>query len=205
MTRLANGLHSGETAAIEHRRYNMHGHRWLLAWWFGVATGWAIVAFAPWQSHVHATGSDDGLPRGAVVAFNLDACPAGWSAADGTSGQPDLRGRFPIGAGSLPDDPGVTITRGAFGGSHQVRVLGLDNQFQCCNADQGLGGVGIEWSHEGGNYYEGANDDNHWSQGKTNGTAAAPTRGEARINTDGQPWLNHLPPFWGVLYCVKTS
>ena len=35
-----------------------------------------------------------GAPSGAVMAFNLAACPVGWSAADGTNGTPDLRGQF---------------------------------------------------------------------------------------------------------------
>lgn len=34
------------------------------------------------------------VPPGAVMAFNLSACPTGWSAADGSSGRPNLRGQF---------------------------------------------------------------------------------------------------------------
>ncbi len=33
-------------------------------------------------------------PEGAVVAFDLSECPAGWVLADGTNGTHDLRGRF---------------------------------------------------------------------------------------------------------------
>ncbi len=33
-------------------------------------------------------------PSGAILAFNLSACPSGWIAADGTNGTPDLRGVF---------------------------------------------------------------------------------------------------------------
>jgi hypothetical protein len=34
------------------------------------------------------------IPSGAVVAFYLTACPAGWNAANGSAGTPDLRGTF---------------------------------------------------------------------------------------------------------------
>lgn len=40
------------------------------------------------------TSAGGSAPSGAVMAFNLSACPSGWSAADGTSGTPDLRGVF---------------------------------------------------------------------------------------------------------------
>jgi len=36
----------------------------------------------------------DTIPSGAVMAFNLANCPIGWSEANGTSGNPDLRGEF---------------------------------------------------------------------------------------------------------------
>ena len=34
------------------------------------------------------------LPSEAVMAFNLSTCPTGWSPADGTNWNPDLRGTF---------------------------------------------------------------------------------------------------------------
>ncbi len=43
------------------------------------------------QIDVNAAAS---VPSGAVMAFNLAACPAGWRAADGTLGTPDLRDMF---------------------------------------------------------------------------------------------------------------
>ena len=39
------------------------------------------------------------VPSGAIMAFNLATCPAGWSAADGTNSTPDLRGVFVRGIG----------------------------------------------------------------------------------------------------------
>lgn len=43
-------------------------------------------------------------PEGAVVAFNLGACPEGWAPADGTNGTPNLQGMFVRGR----DVPGTT-------------------------------------------------------------------------------------------------
>jgi len=34
------------------------------------------------------------VPSGAIMAFKTSTCPSGWSAADGTNGNPDLRGEF---------------------------------------------------------------------------------------------------------------
>ena len=51
-------------------------------------TGESLTA-AKWNELVnHAT------PSGAIMAFNLASCPTGWSAADGTGGNPDLRWEF---------------------------------------------------------------------------------------------------------------
>lgn len=41
----------------------------------------------------------DVAPTGAVMAFNLASCPAGWSAMDGNAGRPDARGRTIVGSG----------------------------------------------------------------------------------------------------------
>ncbi len=37
---------------------------------------------------------EQAVPQNTVAAFNLTICPPTWSAADGTSGKPDLRGMF---------------------------------------------------------------------------------------------------------------
>lgn len=50
------------------------------------------------------------FPAGAVVAFKLAACPAGWIAADGTASTADMRGNFVRGldtSGAV--DPGRTL------------------------------------------------------------------------------------------------
>ena len=46
------------------------------------------------KTYVDNQLASNGMPAGAVTAFNLSSCPSGWLAADGDSGRPDLRGMF---------------------------------------------------------------------------------------------------------------
>jgi len=87
-------------------------------------------------------------PQGAVMAFYLTSCPAGWVAADGTSGTPDLRGRFvrgrdDAGTGAGGNDPdGVrglgAVQTDAFQGHRHMHDL-LD-AFLYFTTDFGSGG-----------------------------------------------------------------
>jgi hypothetical protein len=127
-------------------------------------------------------GTDATIPVGAVMAFARAECPAGWSPADGQAGRPDLRGRFPLGAGPLPQG-GVPVAVGDTGGSHRFRLGGRANEFACCNSDQGMSGVMFEWIGETGIVRinpVGDNNEDRWSN-------------EAQ----------HLPPYAGLLYCIK--
>jgi hypothetical protein len=58
------------------------------------------------------------VPSGAVMAFNLGACPSGWIASDGTSGTRDTRGLFVRGL-----DTGGTYDPGRVLGSYQNQQL----------------------------------------------------------------------------------
>ncbi len=78
---------------------------------FLVGVGFVVAYNANWATdgslagenaliHGHSPDEIEGgvgggsTPSGAVMAFNLNACPTGWKLADGTSGTPDLRGVF---------------------------------------------------------------------------------------------------------------
>ena len=88
-------------------------------------------------------------PQGAVMAFYLTSCPAGWVAADGTGGTPDLRGRFvrgrdDAGTGAGGNDPdGVrglgAVQADAFQGHRHTHEL-LDS-FLYFSSDIALGGT----------------------------------------------------------------
>jgi hypothetical protein len=124
-----------------------------------------------------------GVPSGAVMAFAAASCPSGWVAADGGGGRPDLRGRFPIGVGAVPNSGGASVTLNQTGGSARNGVSVSSNQFPCCSGDQGIHGAQIHWEGEGSVARNGENDGGGW-------TATA--------------WMTHLPPYAAVLWCVKS-
>lgn len=127
-------------------------------------------------------GTDASVPTGAVMPFALAACPAGWAAADGQAGRPDLRGRFPLGVGPLPQG-GVPPALNTMGGSHRFRIGGRGNQFACCTGDQGMQGVMLEWIGE-------------------TGVVRADPAGDNGADTFSNE-TQHLPPYTALLYCIK--
>ena len=129
------------------------------------------------EGNVTINGGQDlgGLvPTGAVMPFNLAACPEGWVAADGQNNTVDLRGRFAIGAGNLPQ--GGSVALGAAGGSHRYRIGGSASNVEniCCGNNKFIS-FSFEWQGEG-------------SQSTGNGWTG---------------YKDHLPPYRGVLYCQK--
>ena len=61
------------------------------------------IAHGRWTNTPYNTSTlsiGGGIPAGAIVPFNSPSCPVGWSLADGTSGNPDLRGIFVRGSGT---------------------------------------------------------------------------------------------------------
>lgn len=61
------------------------------------------------------------VPPGAVMAFNLSTCPTGWSAADGSSGRPNLRGQFI--RGWNPTATGLDANRVFWSSQNATRVF----------------------------------------------------------------------------------
>jgi hypothetical protein len=69
------------------------------------------LAFGSIQNQITNFSGGGAVPSNATVPFYSSLCPAGWHAADGTGGYPDLRGRFiqggaagTIGAGPVADN-----------------------------------------------------------------------------------------------------
>ncbi len=116
------------------------------------------------------------VPSGVIMPFSAASCPTAWSPADGNANRPNLLGRFPIGVGNLPQGGSVTLRQ--TGGSHMWRLYGAGpgrGCRTCYNYD--LSNTGWGW------------------QGETDVTVG-----------NGTSWTgysNHLPPYTGVLWCVK--
>jgi len=118
------------------------------------------------------------MPTGAIVPFALSSCPKGWLAADGTNGTPDLRGRFPIGAGPLPQGGSVGVNDG--GGSHMWRIGAYNQCLSHSCSTWPTTGVGFEFQGEAQKTVTGGQNGYAWTA-----------------------FTNHLPPYRALLYCVK--
>ena len=128
---------------------------------------------------ISGPGVNSVLPSGATMAFNLAACPTGWRPADGTNETPDLRGRFPIGVGPLPQGGEVSLAAG--GGSHRWRLGVQSGGSLRIGNDSGY--ARLEWQDEGGEHFP--LPETSWSMHYS-------------------PYVNHLPPYRALLYCVKN-
>ncbi|MFN3201918.1 MAG: hypothetical protein ACE366_26165 [Bradymonadia bacterium] len=133
----------------------------------------------------------EGVPSGAIMPFALASCPAGWIAADGANGTPDLRGRMPLGVGALggtalPDSVGL----GQVGGGSEFRMFVQNNLVAIGDNDQAIQGAGLRWFQADGQQesVSFANNGNGQDSGDTEGANA-----------------RHLPPYVGLLYCVKAD
>lgn len=85
----------------------------------GTMTGFITLHAAP-TADLHAATKkyvDDRLPAGAIILWSgsVASIPAGWVLCNGSSGTPDLRDRFVVGAGS-------SYAVGASGGASSVSL-----------------------------------------------------------------------------------
>jgi len=132
------------------------------------------------ETTVVGFSSGDIIPSGAVMAFNLTICPIGWSPADGTSGNPDLRGEFIRGL-----DDGRGIDSG--------RVLASWQNFQSTPYDE----IKIN-----------SNSYGSFIGGPLNGITAAPSVDTAsytidRVEKNYRDEFETRPRNIALLYCVK--
>lgn len=132
---------------------------------------------------------------GAIVMWTGDIAnvPAGWKVCDGTNGTPDLRNRFPVGAGS---SYAVTRTGGTADAilvahSHSVSAVGdHSHTFPVLQAQWGA----ATSNTTGGNY----------AQVGTVTTSGAGAHSHS-ISTEGSSGVNaNLPPYYAVHFLQKV-
>lgn len=99
-----------------------------------------------------------GMPPGAVMPFYLTTCPAGWVAADGTNGTPDLRGAFARGLNGDQNGRDETRTVGSFQAGSEILTRGTSDGGQTTVRNYDLEPVPA-----GGRRIKGPNDGStHW-------------------------------------------
>jgi hypothetical protein len=118
------------------------------------------------------------VPRGAVLAFNLDACPFGWSEFK------EGGGRFIVGAGDHPNAPIQVYKLGATGGQEKVGLT-LEEMPKHSHSYSYLG------SRPGGCGLEGCG----WEQALVNAETSEKGAGKPHDN---------LPPYVALTYCVRN-
>ncbi|MCA6364142.1 MAG: phage tail protein [Bacteroidetes bacterium] len=124
------------------------------------------------------------LPVGSIVMFygDIDHLPIGWEYCDGTSGTPDLRDLFIVGAGR-------TYNLGASGGQNTV-TLTTDQIPAHSHKYQQFNLVNIDWKSGG-------------DLSPMNGTGSN-LPGITESTGGGMPHENR-PPFYALFYIMKVS
>lgn len=140
----------------------------------------------------------DVAPTGAVMAFNLSSCPAGWSAMDGSGGRPDARGRTVIGSGT---GSGLTNRTLASVGGSETHVLTLAQMPAHTHAAtlRTFSDVGVSGS-PAGNYLASAMAGLFDT---THDTSLAPDSVDVAVQGSGTPHPN-MQPYVAMLYCQKN-
>lgn len=134
------------------------------------------------------------VPLGSIIMWSgaIDQIPIGWHICDGTSGTPDLRGMFVIGAGGKYD---VAAT----GGEETVKLTA--NQLA---AHQHQQTVMFDGSRKGAGMGEG----NVWS-GNCNVTFASQANGHGSslytLNAGAGSPHNNMPPYYALAYIMKIA
>lgn len=137
------------------------------------------------------------FPTGGIIMWSgsIATIPAGWVLCNGTSGTPDLRNRFVVGAGS-------TYAVAATGGSADAIVVSHTHSV----TDPTHSHWGWNGSVRTNTNTAGGSNDNSTSGGGAVGfeTLYASSTGIS-INTTGSSGTNaNLPPYYALAYIMKT-
>jgi hypothetical protein len=140
------------------------------------------------------------IPSGAIILWSgsIASIPSGWLLCDGTSGTPDLRNRFIVGAGS-------TYAVAATGGTADAVVVSHTHTATDSGHTHGLGntvstttpGSVVTYTGPGGgNAFQSINT----LTGSTNSGTA-----NISVSTTGVSGTNqNLPPYYALAYIMKT-
>lgn len=146
------------------------------------------------QGRLTAASSGVAIPAGLIAIWSGSAAsiPSGWVLCDGSSGTPDLRSRFVVGAGS-------TYAVGATGGSADAIVV--SHTHSASVSDPGHNHTVFANPGGGSGAFGGGT-----SGGATNITSStSSTNISVGISTTGSSGTNaNLPPYYALCYIMKV-
>jgi hypothetical protein len=143
----------------------------------------------------------NGIPSGAIVLWSgsVASIPSGWLLCNGSSGTPDLRNRFVVGAGS-------TYAVAATGGSADAIVVSHNHSATSTSVvtDPGHFHSGDQSVSSGsiGAYYSGGSASIHNTTTSTTGITVATTTTTASTGSSGTN--ANLPPYYALAYIMKA-
>ena len=141
------------------------------------------------------------VPSGGIIMWSgsIASIPTGWLLCNGSSGTPDLRDRFLVGAGS-------TYSVGGTGGSADAIVVDHNHTGTTGNQNQDhvhaynkLDSVG-----SGGNIVIGAGDSWNFAGGSTDPNNVGHVHNFTTANVGGSGTNANLPPFYALAYIMKS-
>jgi microcystin-dependent protein len=148
----------------------------------------------------------NGVPSGAIIMWSgsIASIPSGWLLCNGSSGTPDLRDRFVVGAGS-------TYAVAATGGSANAVVVSHTHTYSGTTGDDspdhshlsnatGLVNNNINFVGTGGANYRNANDTQTGGASNRHQHSFSGTTASAGVSGTNA----NLPPYYALAYIMKT-
>ena len=159
------------------------------------------------QTQIDAVVASTGavVPTGGIIIWSGSAAaiPASWLLCNGTSGTPDLRDRFVVGAGS-------TYAVGATGGSADAVVVshthtGSTNTTGAHTHAEYVNGVDQDRVDAVGSYVSGTNVGNGNRVSNTSTGSAGDHSHTVTVDSAGVSGTNaNLPPYYALCYIMKA-
>lgn len=137
-------------------------------------------------TNLNVTGKFNMIPTGVIVAWSGTTVPGGWALCNGSSGTPDLRGRFILGEGQ---GSGLTNRVKGQTGGEETNLLTV--------AEMPVHYHGISKIFEHGRSFKGDDASDHPLK------QCCGKQGMATDNAGGGQRHNNMPPFYVLAYIMK--
>jgi hypothetical protein len=153
-----------------------------------------LAAVANSGSYNDLTNKPNTVPQGLISLWygSIISIPSGWAICDGTSGTPDLRDRFVVGAGT-------TYAVGSTGGTKDAVVVSHNHTATSTVTDPGHDHIGAQATSTGATTGSKVIADDGTTSTATTGITVATT-----VASTGVSGTNaNLPPYYALAYIMK--